>query len=105
MPLVGVLRTNNPTVNGRFSPATTTAARPATVAISPRRQNNFQYPTEASDTGSASAVTFNIDESHSFVGGTSATPGPVIAYGSALPSSEAEYDSCGTNFFPSSGEE
>ena len=105
LPLASALRTPNPTVNGRFAPATTPAVRHAHVAISPRRQNTLQHPTEASDTGSASAVTFDIDGSHSAVGGTYATPGPLIAYGTAPPGSEADYDSADTNLFPSSGEE
>ena len=37
LPLVGVLRTPNPTVNGRFSPATTPAVRHAIDVFSPRR--------------------------------------------------------------------
>ena len=60
---------------------------------------------EADPVSDASAVTFDIDGSHSAVGGTYATPGPLIAYGTAPPGSEADYDSADTNLFPSGDEE
>ena len=106
MPLVGVLRLHNPTVNGRFTPAMSNVARPTNIAISPRRQIHMQHPTEASTSGSASAVIFDIDGSNSNVSGTSTTPGPLIVYGAAIPSSNTEnYDECDTDFFASDSEE
>ena len=59
----------------------------------------MQHPTEASASESALAVTFDIDGSNSTISSISTTPGPLIVYGAAIPSSNAEtYDSCDTNF-------
>ena len=67
----------------------------------------MQHPTEGCASGFALVVTFDIDGSNSTVSGTSTTlPGPVIVYGAAIPSSNAEnYDSCDNNFFVSSVDE
>ena len=100
MSLTGVLRSNNSTVNGRFTPTISNAARSANIDTSPGHPNHMQHPTEDSASGSASAVTFDIDGSNSTVSGTSTTPGPLIVSGAAIPSSNAEtYDSCDTDFF------
>ena len=106
LPPPGVLRSNDPTVNGRFAPASSTAARPTNDVISPRRQNNLQHTTGA-PSGSALAVTFEIDESHSSVSGITTAPGPLIVYDATLPSSTAEnYDSCeDIDLFASSSDE
>ena len=95
------LHPSDPTMARCFTPT----CHLATLALIPGHASQIQHTAEASASGSASAVSFNIDGHTSTINSTSATHGQLIAHGDLHNSSNYTEDSDGTDLFKTSEEE
>ena len=101
MPPSCALRTSDPTLSGRFTPA----RRLATLALSPGHSSQIQCTAKTNASRSALVVSFNIDGHTSPIIGTSVTHGQLIEHGDPNSSSNYAEDYDDTDLFKTNEEE